>query len=1461
MLVGVYTALQSSSVQTYLANRLSKYVFETYHARIHVGKIDVSFINNVILKDVLVEDSKKDTLIYLKYFEAEVTHLDLQNNKIFLNKITIDDLYANLSEDSSKVMNYQFLIDAFASKDSSIIDTSKTIFKLFCYNYDITNTRFSYKKYQSAVVPHGMNFDDLSFRDFNMAIRGIFLHGDTIDLHLADLSIKEKSGLMIDTLATWLRFTSKQIDLRNLSLVTPNTSIHAPQLVFGFDSLGDFSDFLNRIEISAYLNKSVFGADDIAYFVPDIWGIHQHIGISGQLEGKVCDLTAKNLILNYGKQTVFQSDFHIKGLPNINAIDVDMNIKKLRTSNADLAKIMLPPYTEKHPIPLPAQLAILGNVGFQGTIKGGLQNVLAKGRVTTDIGGVIADLSMQNDSIKKIMLFEGKIQALNVNAGKLAGNEAQLGLVTANLDVKGRTYSKNKIDIKAKGEIRSIAYNGYTYTGIQLDGSLLDKKIDSKLTINDPSVTMNLQAKGELIDKQASLNLTLDIDRADLRALKINTADSMCLASLKLYGDLKGSNLDDVVGDLVLAKVYYANQKGSISMQDFYLSIKDYYTYKKVSLASDLLDVNISGNYKLLSLINSFSGVVYSYFPSLAPSNYTATKDTVENQIKFEIKVKRTDEICKLFAPEISISPKTNITGNYNSATKNISFKGAIPSVNYSGNKIKNLYFDAFTQGDILSVNIEGHKIEAGGIITENLNINADIRNDSVLLHINNLNKTSAAFGANFTLLTYFTKPISNKSPIINIEIKPSELIAKDVVWSFPDSKIIIDTTAIKIEKLKIKNKQQFLTINGKISSNPKDTLMVQFNKVDLAELNLLMGDSGPRITGRLDGYASVNDLYNKILFNSDLSVKSFTLNQEMLGNTFIKTNWDEDTKKIALQVYTKIGKVKTLTINGDYTPANKEIAFDINLNRLKLNILQPYLTGIVSALKGEVNGNFNVKGTVDKPLIEGSLDILETYFTLDFSKVRYCIKNSIQITNNEFKFEDFNIFDPRWKMLVINGSITHKNFSDLMIDLKMNTTDDAFMFLNTEETDNDAFYGTAYMTGVFKIAGPPENIVVDIAARTEKDTYFYIPLTSSSSVSESDFITFIKPFNAKDTIKINQEEKTNLSGVTLNFDLDITPDAEAQIVFDAKTGDLIKGRGTSNLKIEINTLGKFNMYGDFVIDQGDYLFTLQNIINKKFDVQKGGVISWNGDPMDATVDLKAIYRLKAPLYDLILDTSEVYKKRTSVECLLNMTNKLMTPKIVFDIGLPTADENTKSILNALSTDEKNKQFLSLLVLNRFMTPDNIKANKTSEPKRSSNPGGVTSSELLSNQLSHWLSQISSDFDVGVNYRPGDEISSEQVEVALSTQILNDRVSINGNVGIGQQKSTSSGVVGDFDIAYKITKNGKLRVKAFTKANDQVMDNSAPYTQGMGFFYKEDFNTIGELFRRYRDFVFQKKSL
>ena len=385
--------------------------------------------------------------------------------------------------------------------------------------------------------------------------------------------------------------------------------------------------------------------------------------------------------------------------------------------------------------------------------------------------------------------------------------------------------------------------------------------------------------------------------------------------------------------------------------------------------------------------------------------------------------------------------------------------------------------------------------------------------------------------------------------------------------------------------------------------------------------------------------------------------------------------------------------------------------------------------------------------------------------------------------------------------------------------------------------------------------------MLMDINARTDKNSVFYIPLYGAEEIYEHDFIQWAaySPDNKNDENGNGPGYQIKMQGLRMNFNLEVTPDAEVQLIFDPKVGDKIRGRGSGNLRLFINTLGKFEIFGDIVIDRGDYLFTLKNLINKYFEVEKGGIISWNGDPLDANINLRAVYSLKASVYPIAPEPMETLRKRIPVEVLFQMTGKLMNPTIIPDIQLPTADQETRNIVkNRISTDEEMmKQFLSLLVINNFYSEVNPGGLGGTAQRGS----GIATSELFTNQLSNWLSQISKDFDIGLNYRPGDELTTDQLELAFSTQLLNDRVRINTNLGVGGTQTTAApvsnpnNIVGDFDIDFQITESGKLHIKAFNRANDNLLIRTSPYTQGVGFTYREDFNGFGELLRRYKESV------
>jgi hypothetical protein len=464
----------------------------------------------------------------------------------------------------------------------------------------------------------------------------------------------------------------------------------------------------------------------------------------------------------------------------------------------------------------------------------------------------------------------------------------------------------------------------------------------------------------------------------------------------------------------------------------------------------------------------------------------------------------------------------------------------------------------------------------------------------------------------------------------------------------------------------------------------------------------------------------------------------------------------------------------------------------------------------------------------------------------------------------------------------IINGKIHHRNFKDFQLNIDINAQ--KLMALNTTEVDNTLFYGKAYLSGNIDISGSIDKMVIDANVKTESisladksdkinllsttdHTKFYIPLTSQSELGENDFISFIKKDNI---INVDKDYESQLEGLTMNFDLEVTPDAEVQLIFDQRVGDIIKSKGSGNIKLNIDTKGEFKMFGNYVIDKGDYLFTLKNVINKKFDIEKGGTVKWTGIPYKADLNVTALYKTRAllsPFFDSITKGNLDLKKRYPVDLKLLLTGNLLEPVINFGLDIPTVNASARqTILGYLNTDaEINRQVVPLLLGSFFISPTQLN-NASTSPTIA---GGAASSavEMLSNQLNNMLGNVSKEYvNVGVNYRAGNAVSKEQLDLAISTQLFDNKLSIDGNLGTNSNNTTTSNgnssnnIVGDVNIDYKLTSDGKARVKAFNKTNNNVQLNSnGLYTQGVGVFYREEFDSIAELRRRYRKFVKRKK--
>ena len=197
------------------------------------------------------------------------------------------------------------------------------------------------------------------------------------------------------------------------------------------------------------------------------------------------------------------------------------------------------------------------------------------------------------------------------------------------------------------------------------------------------------------------------------------------------------------------------------------------------------------------------------------------------------------------------------------------------------------------------------------------------------------------------------------------------------------------------------------------------------------------------------------------------------------------------------------------------------------------------------------------------------------------------------------------------------------------------------------------------------------------------------------------------------------------------------------------------------------------------------------------------------------------------------------------MDCGIAISDKLSNPKLSFSIQIPDLDPMIKSrVESALSTEDKvQKQFLSLIISNNFL-PDEQSGIVDNSSMLYSNV-----SEILANQLNNIFQKLDIPLDLGLNYQPN-ERGNDIFDVAVSTQLFNNRVVVNGNIGNRQYTSNSSknNVVGDIDIEIKLDRSGALRLNLFSHSADQYtnyLDDSQ--RNGVGLTYQTEFNSFGQL--------------
>jgi len=1433
--------MKNPFVQTVLARAAVNYLETKLNTTLKIARLEFNPLRRISLNNVLILDQHQDTLLYSKELKVGWKKLSLNNPGFELKSILINNADIRLKKYKNTTdLNYSFILDYFSSgKELSTDSTEKepSSLSFFLEKINISNCRFIFEDQNDTTTTEAINFSDIDLLIQNFETGDVSINGDSIMADILKLSFREKSGFKVDSLSGNIIFCPTLLQADNLLVRTQNNNLNL-DVKFSYDSMASFNDFIHSVNIQANIRPTKLNLYDVGYFAPILFEMDNKTIVEGKISGTVDNFKTRDFKFSFGDETHFNGNIQMNGLPDFFETFIHLSIIDFNTSASDIVIFNLP--IESNRIQLPEFLKKLGVIDIKGKFTGFYNDFVSYGKFTSDLGQITTDLLLKVKD-KKNIEYRGSIATQDLDVGTIFDMETYINNLTLKAEVRGHGFDFKTMDLTVNGMINSLDFYGNTYNEIDIAGSLSDKKFNGVVNINDELIKLDFNGIIDYSHMIPAYKFIAVVDSAQLNKMNLISKDSSMYLSTQLDIDLSGNQFDNLQGIVKLDSTRYSENGKLYTMNDFTLSVtRDGTEYALLRLFSDIADVSVEGNFLIREMPNHFNTFMNQYLDTLFidlpdPYNLANVQD-----FTFDVEFKNAAPLTELFLPQLRIAKGTRITGGFNSKINNLFFDASSDEISYSGIRFtktkaeligldNDLLLTTFTEQifitDSLSIDSVRSSVKAGG--------------DSLLYAIkwNNQNWETSNYGDLEGQLVFF----SPKD--MEFQVKRGEIVINDTIWEIsPSNSLRIDSTSLSFSNVGLTSFNQGLFLDGKISYHPEDTLTARFEYFNLSNTDQFLSKSGIDLDGMINGNFRIVDFYQTPNYLADISISGLGFNKEILGEGILKSDWDPKNKvfNILAQIIYEgnIGKSKTLEVTGKFYPYKEDNNYDISigLTNYKLKTVEPFIRSFSSKIDGMATGELKLTGSTNKPVLTGSINLMRAQLKIDYLNVTYFLADKINFKEDLIYFDNIIIYDSLSNQATATGKIHHNHFKDFNFDLSFNAN--KLIGLNTNRSQNKTFYGSAFASGTVRITGPPDNMKMNIDVKSEKGTNIKIPASYGTAIGENDFIVYTN--RDEDTITFDKDYNVDLKGLALYLGLNVTHDANIQLFLPYQMGN-IQATGKGDLIMNINPAGNFTMEGQYIIDKGSFFLTLQSIINRDFSIRRGSSIVWTGDPYNAQIDLKAVYKVKTTLgeYAPVEDSAT----RVQVDCIIALTKSLFNPDIKFSIEFPDLKEDSKQfVYSQLDTTDQalmSQQMISLLLLNSFYFPSGTTGSV-----------GFNTFSLVTNQLNNWLSGFSNNVDIGVNYRPGGQVSSDEVELALSTRLFDDRVTIDGNVGYGG-KQTTSNLIGEVTVEVKITDDGRFRAKVFNKSNnDDLYKSYAPYTQGVGVFYTQDFHRFGDLFKR-----------
>ncbi len=1179
------------------------------------------------------------------------------------------------------------------------------------------------------------------------------------------------------------------------------------------------------------------------------------------LHGNLDSIFAEEMQLVFRNEQLFSGNVAVYHPLDLDSLYIDANCADLYCNNALLQDILS--QLQMKPVRMPSIVNRLGDVHYKGDIRGRFEKTDVHGIFRTSLGSISVNGNLHSTTNFKNMDFCGHVSTRRFHVGRMLG-EKDLGIVALHAHVDGEIDSAKLVHCIAEADIAKFEYKGYCYQHIHLDGEMLDEEIHGNLAISDENIKLHISGLADWSEEDTRLDVGIEL--SDFSPATLHLIEQYpelelgANAYISLYTSGKVNEMmDNMTGYVIVDTLEIRNGEEQTTMEQFKLLIDNELNsgnpYRQVRIQSDYLTANVSGNYSYKTLPATFQQIAHRYLPTLvdAPS----TKRETSNNLDFYAYFRGLDSLSYVMNWDMVVPSYPTLKGFIHEENQQIGIQAHIPNINKSGSQMENITISLDNQNDQLSMSMyllnhlpkDNPTAAKLGDIQTTLRMSA--KDDKVDLSVE-LGNTDSVRNEGIIRLASTISNYKNK-PKFDVHILPTDIILNDSAWSIGQANITFTLAdqIMEISNFSLSTDYQSITAHGTASKLATDSIDVDLHNINLDYLlSYTPASEVISIMGPVTGNARLYSLFSEPMLEAQANIKNGGLNGVYLGDISAEAILDRENKSILIYGQAVDSSQHVVAnVEGKVIPATKWWGLDIACDSVDISFINGWTKSIISNPRGRAYGKVKVEGQEHKVWVTGRALAKDAQITVPQIGVTFYLTDSIFLDSTAIRFPDVHAYDQYGNLGIFSGAVYHEYFLNIRYDL--HATANNMLVMNLPASQQSFFYGKVFGTGNVHIYGDELNCQIDVNARTEANTKFYLNINSASQAANTNFINFVQPDTSASTylLSLLQKPKPKVesapmgSRLKLSLQGEVTPQAEIHIKLGAE--DMIRGKGEGNIKLVYEDPSQnVHMQGTYTLQSGQFDFSLGNIVRRNFIIREGSQITWDSNPLAPTLDITGYYHTTASLRDLFgSESSQMATNRNSVpvNCVLHMTDELFNPILSFAIELPQSDESVQSQVNSLiNTDEMlMRQVIYLLVFNRFYTPEylqntqNIGINETYS----------LLSSTITGQINSWLSKLTDVFTMGFNFRTDGEGATASQEYEANFQIHPiDQLIINGNFGYRYNDLSNRPFFGDLDIEYLITPNGKFRAKAYTHTVDKYSLRQANTVQGVGFVFKHDFN-------------------